>query len=683
MEGTSKGLKVFRESFERFKSRLRKNQKQTSTWNVTRWSVHDFGKFQALIASIRELMDGLESITSSLGLLAKQQAMLLEEIESISDTESLRLLQIVGSTSSASAVLKVISDRATQRSSQITSGSRSYHTAPTVQSSTKFSGISGTPASSRFRVLSRPTPAPGAPVSNGSQPQHVSHTPLAAEIPQNQRWMAALLAKQPRTDHTPQFAPADLDYGKNLEPIKTKDQQSWNSHSARILAHADSGVSPAQRTFLELRSIMGAGVPFISARPVQDSLERLLASVEGPPGTPYEGGIFWITVNIIPDKPPMLRFQTRIYHPNIDCTGKICADYEAWWNDENLRNYMTGTDVEKYPWFSNRRFNHYSLGALLVAICGLLASPNIDDPLVPEIAEKFVTDYDNYFETARAYNRKYASQDQAPYDDGLVFAGNESAEATVQISSEPKLKESSPSVFGQCSVTRRVDPETETPWRDPVYEKRQAIKVSLLNQTQVSEPVSDIALLACLNGWRRVLEVADISDNTTKALELVDTLMTEIRHLLEEGIATSQWAERCHFLHLKVRKLVFLMNREELLEPEPRGAGFSSTVCHHSRHNKRWAKDCWKKCRLQVSVKSSMAPLRRRGSWAGMVEVEDQFENFCGYLLWKSGAFTDNGDEDQDCLDDAPSPNCRWCRHIRDNRARSRLPHVMQVFSSE
>lgn len=223
MEGTSKGLTIFRESFERFKSRLRKNQKQTFTWKVTRWSVHDLGKFQALIASIRELMDGLESIgTSFLGLLAQQQAMLLEEIESISDTESLRLLQNVGSTSSASAVLKVISDRATQRSSQITSGSRSYHTAPTVQSSTKLSVISGTLTSSRLLVLSRPTPAPGAPVSNNIQPQlrHRHHWQQIS-LRTSAGWQRCVLSSRGQTIRHNSSRPT-LITGKTWNPLRLR-----------------------------------------------------------------------------------------------------------------------------------------------------------------------------------------------------------------------------------------------------------------------------------------------------------------------------------------------------------------------------------------------------------------------------------------------------------------------------
>ena len=70
---------------------------------------------------------------------------------------------------------------------------------------------------------------------------------------------------------------------------------------------------------LELRDIRTSKVPFISAAPLGDSLEKVLASIEGPPETPYEGGIFWIAVRLArnPFNPPLLRFQTKIYHPNI------------------------------------------------------------------------------------------------------------------------------------------------------------------------------------------------------------------------------------------------------------------------------------------------------------------------------------------------------------------------------
>ncbi len=150
-----------------------------------------------------------------------------------------------------------------------------------------------------------------------------------------------------------------------------------------------------------------------------DDLSQLIASIEGPPGTPYEGGVFWITVKLAEGQPPALRFQTRIYHPNIDPSGRICADYASWWRETHRMNWRQRG--RKLPWFSEKITNHYSLGALLVALCGLLASPNADDPLVPEIAEKYLTDFAAYWQAAKLYTQRYAS-DQRPEENDLKFA---------------------------------------------------------------------------------------------------------------------------------------------------------------------------------------------------------------------------------------------------------------------
>ncbi|KAK0647012.1 prion-inhibition and propagation-domain-containing protein, partial [Cercophora newfieldiana] len=376
-ESTSLGMMVFRDSFSKLRSRMRQNQKEKSTLQVTRWAVHDYAKFKNLLTSIKDLIDGLESVTTSLGVLERQRTRLAEEIESISDAQSLRLLQSVSSAAS-SDVLQLVSDRASQRISYITSGSRTYHTA-----------LSKAPEPSTLSIRT------GTGTLNTRSTRPGLEVPEIAEesnVPQNQRWIAALLGKHPKQEALPQFEPnSDNNYGQQLVPVREADQKAWAANSVKLLAHADGGMSLAQRMFTELRSIRRANVPFISAAPVQDRVDRLLASVEGPPGTPYEGGIFWITVQLIPKKPPLLRFETRIYHPNIDCNGNLCADYTSC-----------------APWFSELRVNHYSLGALLVAICGLLSSPNIDDPLVPEIAEKHIMNYAEYFETAKLYTEKYA-----------------------------------------------------------------------------------------------------------------------------------------------------------------------------------------------------------------------------------------------------------------------------------
>lgn len=51
-----------------------------------------------------------------------------------------------------------------------------------------------------------------------------------------------------------------------------------------------------------------------------DDLTHLKGSFNGPSGTPYEGGTYVIDVRIpndYPFKPPIMRFDTRIWHPNV------------------------------------------------------------------------------------------------------------------------------------------------------------------------------------------------------------------------------------------------------------------------------------------------------------------------------------------------------------------------------
>lgn len=55
---------------------------------------------------------------------------------------------------------------------------------------------------------------------------------------------------------------------------------------------------------------------------------HLKGTIMGPQGTPYEGGVFEIDINIpkqYPFEPPKMKFSTKIWHPNISSqTGAIC-----------------------------------------------------------------------------------------------------------------------------------------------------------------------------------------------------------------------------------------------------------------------------------------------------------------------------------------------------------------------
>ncbi|KAK7971455.1 hypothetical protein PG989_016471 [Apiospora arundinis] len=232
MTQTPRGMLVLRDSFQKFKERVRMNQKQKSMWKVTRWSVYDCTQFENLVDKIRKLLDGLESITNSLGLLELQHRRLLEEVDSVSDAQSLSLLQDVGSSYSAPAALRAISETASIRLTILSSDSQSFHTARTGHTGQTGDnlGIASSQQTDPWSRLPRKAMLGFYRNQNGiaagdaqlagrrldslpvqEEAPHVVATDgpedTIESIPQHQRWMSALLANRPDARHMPVFSP--------------------------------------------------------------------------------------------------------------------------------------------------------------------------------------------------------------------------------------------------------------------------------------------------------------------------------------------------------------------------------------------------------------------------------------------------------------------------------------------
>lgn len=96
-----------------------------------------------------------------------------------------------------------------------------------------------------------------------------------------------------------------------------------------------------------------------SAGPVSEDLFHWQATIMGPPDSPYQGGVFFLTIHFptdYPFKPPKVAFTTRIYHPNINSNGSICLDI--------LRSQWSPA---------------LTISKVLLSICSLLTDPNPDD----------------------------------------------------------------------------------------------------------------------------------------------------------------------------------------------------------------------------------------------------------------------------------------------------------------
>ena len=72
------------------------------------------------------------------------------------------------------------------------------------------------------------------------------------------------------------------------------------------------------------------GEQVVEAKMLGEDLMHWKGKIFGPKDSCYEGGIFYVDIQIpqdYPFKPPKMKFDTKIWHPNISSqTGYICLD---------------------------------------------------------------------------------------------------------------------------------------------------------------------------------------------------------------------------------------------------------------------------------------------------------------------------------------------------------------------
>lgn len=139
-----------------------------------------------------------------------------------------------------------------------------------------------------------------------------------------------------------------------------------------------------KREFEDLKGIDG-----ITGGPVDDTMHVWNALIMGPADTPYAGGVFCVHIRIpvdYPFKPPKMKFNTKIYHCNVnDCGGFDLAVLHDQWSPA------------------------LTIPKVLLRIQSMVTDPNPDNPMSPYIARQYKEDREKHDKTAAEWTRKYAT----------------------------------------------------------------------------------------------------------------------------------------------------------------------------------------------------------------------------------------------------------------------------------
>ncbi|OXA65214.1 uncharacterized protein LOC110841891 [Folsomia candida] len=129
----------------------------------------------------------------------------------------------------------------------------------------------------------------------------------------------------------------------------------------------------------------------IEAIPLDELNYNWLARISGPPQSPYQGAVFYLNLKVphdYPLKPPVVRFLTRILHPNVSRHGDIGIDCI-------LHNWTLALTIPQ----------------ILLSVQSLLTDPYLPTNMEPEIANLYSNDRPTFDKIARIYAWKYAMHD--------------------------------------------------------------------------------------------------------------------------------------------------------------------------------------------------------------------------------------------------------------------------------
>eukprot|EP00667_Euglena_gracilis_P033659 EG_transcript_55621 len=114
------------------------------------------------------------------------------------------------------------------------------------------------------------------------------------------------------------------------------------------------------------------------------------AGIPGKAGTPWEGGLYKLTIDFsddYPSKPPKCRFTPVLFHPNVYPSGTVCLSILS--EDKDWKPSIT-------------------LKQILLGIQDLLDNANPGDPAQAEPYHLYINNRAEYEKRVRQEAQKYA-----------------------------------------------------------------------------------------------------------------------------------------------------------------------------------------------------------------------------------------------------------------------------------
>ena len=119
-----------------------------------------------------------------------------------------------------------------------------------------------------------------------------------------------------------------------------------------------------------------------------DNVHSWNLQLEGPAGSPYEGGVFSVKLEFpaeYPFKAPEIKFVTKTYSPHISNEGEICADL--------LKDWSPTMNAKK----------------VIQIVRSLLVDPSSDTPVNAAVGRVYAEDRAKFTATCKEWVQKYAS----------------------------------------------------------------------------------------------------------------------------------------------------------------------------------------------------------------------------------------------------------------------------------